>query len=61
MNFTEVIKVRLPAEMAEEIKRIAAAEALPLSFVLRRAITIFLARNGPQQGRKVAAKKQAKK
>jgi hypothetical protein len=52
MKLTETIKCRLPSDLMQEVLTHAEQEDLPLSIVVRKAIKLFLARNGTQKTRK---------
>jgi hypothetical protein len=52
MKLTETIKCRLPSDLMQEVLTHAEQEEIPLSIVVRKAIKLFLARNGIQKARK---------
>jgi hypothetical protein len=57
MKLTETIKCRLPSDLMQEVLTHAEQEDLPLSIVVRKAIKLFLARNGTQKTRKGTRRK----
>jgi hypothetical protein len=57
MKLTEILKVRLSQDTMRQLTTTAKKQGLPVSIVMRRAISFFLANNGPQNGHNKATTK----